>query len=141
MAIFGSIVGPQIIASYQHQRTADELQQQYEQSALEGGIRAFIADGATEKDVNAFRSEVESWSEVKSVDLTTKEQAYEEYSTSGLADEEAINALGDHNPFPSYFRIYVKTVDDIDVVAERIKNDEIFARIADMGDVNTAVSY
>lgn len=59
----------------------------------------------------------------------------------GQADEEAIQALGDNNPFPASFRIYVKTVDDIDVVADRIKNDETFEKIADMGDVNSAVSY
>ena len=104
-------------------------------------IRAFIADGAAEEDVNAFKSEVESWSEVESVDMTTKEQAYEEYSTSGQADEEAINALGDNNPFPASFRISLKNADDVKAIADRIKSDETFAKIADMGDVNTAVSY
>lgn len=104
-------------------------------------IRAFIADGAAEEDVNAFRSEVESWSEVDSVDMTTKEQAYEEYSTSGQADDEAIDALGDNNPFPASFRISLKNADDVKAIADRIKSDETFAKIADMGDVNTAVSY
>lgn len=141
LAIFDSIVGPHVVANYQQQRAAAEVQQQYDQSRLEGGIRAFIADGADEDNVEAFRHEVESWDEVVSVDLTTKEEAYEEYSTLGQADEEAIDALGDNNPFPASFRIYVKTVDDIDVVAERIKNDETFEKIADMGDVNSAVSY
>lgn len=141
LAIFGSIVGPQLVAGYQQQRSAAEVQQQYDQSRLEGGIRVFIADGADEDDVKAFQKEVESWDEVVSVDLTTKDEAYEEYSASGQADEEAIQALGDNNPFPASFRIYVKTVDDIDVVAERIKNDETFEKIADMGDVNSAVSY
>lgn len=141
LAIFGSIVGPQLVAGYQQQRSAAEVQQQYDQSRLESGIRVFIADGADEDDVKAFQKEVESWDEVVSVDLTTKDEAYEEYSASGQADEEAIQALGDNNPFPASFRIYVKTVDDIDVVAERIKNDETFEKIADMGDVNSAVSY
>ena len=104
-------------------------------------IRAFIADSAAEEDVNAFKSEVESWSEVESVDMTTKEQAYEEYSTSGQADEEAIQALGDNNPFPASFRISLKNADDVKAIADRIKSDETFAKIADMGDVNSAVSY
>lgn len=130
-----------MITNYQQQRSAAEAQQQYDQSRLESGIRAFIADSADDDDVNTFRNEVKSWAEVKSVDMKTKEQAYDEYATSGLADEEAINALGDNNPFPAYFIIHVKTVDDIDVVVDRIKNDDTFAKIADMGDVNTAVSY
>ena len=55
LAIFGSIVGPHVVANYQQQRAAAEVQQQYDQSRLEGGIRAFIADGADEDDVEAFR--------------------------------------------------------------------------------------
>ena len=108
---------------------------------MEKGIQAFISDDADEDDVDAFRDEIEAWAEVVSIDFVTKDEAYEEYAGSDFADEEAINALGDNNPFPAYFRIHVKTVDDIDRVAERIKSDETFAKIADMGDVNSAVSY
>lgn len=74
------------------------------------------------------------------MDFVTKDEAYEEYAGSDLADV-AIEALGDNNPFPAYFRIHVKTIDDIDRVGDRIRSDELFAKIADMGSVSASLIY
>ena len=140
LAIFGSIVGPQVIEDYQQQVAAAEAQREFDQSRMEKGVQAFISDDADEDDIDAFRNEVETWTEVASIDFVTKDEAYEEYAGSDLADE-AIEALGDNNPFPAYFRIHVKTIDDIDRVGDRIRSDELFAKIADMGSVSASLIY
>ena len=108
---------------------------------MEKGVQAFISDDADEDDIDAFRNEVETWTEVASMDFVTKDEAYEEYAGTGLVDEETIEALGDNNPFPAYFRIHVKTIDDIDRVGDRIRSDELFAKIADMDSVSASLIY
>ena len=140
LAIFGSIVGPQVIEDYQQQVAAAEAQREFDQSRMEKGVQAFISDDADEDDIDAFRNEVETWTEVASIDFVTKDEAYEEYAGSDLADG-AIEALGDNNPFPAYFRIHVKTIDDIDRIGDRIRSDELFAKIADMGSVSASLIY
>ena len=140
LAIFGSIVGPQVIEDYQQQVAAAESQREFDQSRMEKGVQAFISDDADGDDIDAFRNEVETWTEVASIDFVTKDEAYEEYAGSGPADG-AIEALGDNNPFPAYFRIHVKTIGDIDRVGDRIRSDALFAKIADMGSVSASLIY
>lgn len=104
-------------------------------------IRAFVDDSATQEDLDAFENEVKGWSEVDSVSFTTKEEAYDEYSTRSDEAAEALDALGDTNPLPASFRITLKNADDVSAISDRIKSCDEFVKIADRGELDDAVNY
>ena len=114
-------------------------------------INAFISDEATDEQIEAFRSKLESWENVKSVDFKTKDDALEEYmgNISNNADA-TLAALDGENPLPRSFTIEMNDPSEVQDMAERIKADEDFLEIVDddnpdednvEADVNASVIY
>ena len=114
-------------------------------------INAFISDEATDEQIEAFRSKLESWENVKSVDFKTKDDALEEYmgNISNNADA-TLAALDGENPLPRSFTIEMNDPSEVQDMAERIKADEDFREIVDddnpdednvEADVNASVIY
>lgn len=111
-------------------------------------VRAFVDDGAPQEDLDAFKKEVEGWSEVEAVTFTSKEQALEDYKAN-MGEEstkEAIDALEGQNPLPASFKLTPTNPDDAAELAEKVKHSEAFVKVADglvdgKGDAEHNVSY
>lgn len=114
-------------------------------------INAFISDDATDDQIEAFQSKLESWDNVASVQFKTKEDALADY-TSNLSNnaEATMAALDGENPLPRSFVIEMQDPSQVQSTAERIKADEDFRQIVDDddpdvddvdADVNASVLY
>ena len=105
-------------------------------------INAFISDDAQEADVQAFKKELEGWSNVKSVTYKSKDDALKEYTTkmSGNADA-TMSALDGQNPLPASFAIEMDDPSKVATTAEKLKKNADFKKIVDDGDVNASVLY
>lgn len=105
-------------------------------------INAFISDDAQESDVQAFKKELEGWSNVKSVTYKSKDDALKEYTTkmSGNADA-TMSALDGQNPLPASFAIEMDDPSKVASTAEKLKKNDDFKKIVDDGDVNASVLY
>ena len=105
-------------------------------------INAFISDDAQETDVQAFKKELEGWSNVKSVTYKSKDDALKEYTTkmSGNADA-TMSALDGQNPLPASYAIEMDDPSKVASTAEKLKKNADFKKIVDDGDVNASVLY
>mgnify|MGYP002517219741 CR=1 FL=1 len=105
-------------------------------------INAFISDDAQETDVQAFKKELEGWSNVKSVTYKSKDDALKEYTSkmSGNADA-TMSALDGQNPLPASYAIEMDDPSKVASTAEKLKKNADFKKIVDDGDVNASVLY
>ena len=105
-------------------------------------INAFISDDAQETDVQAFKKELEAWSNVKSVTYKSKDDALKEYTSkmSGNADA-TMSALDGQNPLPASYAIEMDDPSKVASTAEKLKKNADFKKIVDDGDVNASVLY
>lgn len=105
-------------------------------------INAFISDNAKDTDVQAFKKELEGWSNVKSVTYKSKDDALKEYTTkmSGNADA-TMSALDGQNPLPASFAIEMDDPSKVASTAKKLKENADFKKIVDDGDVNASVLY
>ncbi len=105
-------------------------------------INAFISDDAKDADVQAFKKELEGWSNVKSVTYKSKDDALKEYTSkmSGNADA-TMSALDGQNPLPASYAIEMDDPSKVASTAEKLKKNADFKKIVDDGDVNASVLY
>ena len=98
-------------------------------------IQAYISDNASDEDVEDYQDELERMDNVKNVEFVSKEDALEEYSStiSGNADA-TLSALDGQNPLPRSFRIEMEDPSQVEAMAEKIKDDSGFRKIADVAE-------
>ena len=105
-------------------------------------INAFISDDAQETDVQAFKKELEGWSNVKSVTYKDKDAALAEYTSKMSSNADAtMSALDGQNPLPASFAIEMDDPSKVASTAEKLKKSSDFQKIVDDGDVNASVLY
>lgn len=105
-------------------------------------INAFISDDASEEDVQAFKTELEGWSNVKSVTYKDKDAALAEYTSKMSSNADAtMSALDGQNPLPASFAIEMDDPSKVASTAEKLKKNADFQKIVDDGDVNASVLY
>lgn len=105
-------------------------------------INAFISDDANEADVQAFKTELEGWSNVKSVTYKDKDAALAEYTSKMSSNADAtMSALDGQNPLPASFAIEMDDPSKVASTAEKLKKSSDFQKIVDDGDVNASVLY
>ena len=91
-------------------------------------INAFISDDATDDQIEAFQSKLESWDNVASVQFKTKEDALADYTSNLSNNAEATMAARDgENPLPRSFVIEMQDpsqiVDDDDPDVDDVDAD------------------
>lgn len=105
-------------------------------------INAYIDDSASDEDVQAFLTELESWSNVKKVEFKSKEDALADYKATASSKADAtISALDGENPLPRSYVIEMEEPSQVEGTAQKLKDNAEFQQIVDGGDVNESVSY
>ena len=105
-------------------------------------INAFIADEATDEQIQAFEDKLNSWDNIASIEFKTKEDALADYSGNMSNNADAtLSALDGENPLPRSFVIEMNDPSQVASTAQRIKDDPDFQAIVDDGDVDASVLY
>lgn len=94
-------------------------------------ITAYVADDASQKDINEVRSYAEGLDGVESVSFTTKEQALENFSNSMTSNPDIVNQLDGQNPLPASIDIQLNEAQEVTSIADQIQNNETFQKICD----------
>jgi cell division transport system permease protein len=91
-------------------------------------ISIFLSDEASEGDVNALSSYIQSMPEVATVTYVDKAQALEKYREWVNTD---IAEQLDGNPLPASFEIELNNPDQVKAVADAIQAESVYGRVAD----------
>ena len=105
----------------------------------EVSITAYIADDATEQQINTVQNYIETLEGVSNVTFTTKEEALENFrnmsSNAAIVDE-----LGG-NPLPASINVELSDPQLVQQVANEIESSELFAKIADEENPADSLKY
>lgn len=93
----------------------------------EVSISAFIADDASQADIDAVSSYIEGLDGVSTVNFTTKDQALENFKATSNSD--IIDALDGQNPLPASIEVELSDPKLVEDVAGQIENNSTFASI------------
>ena len=105
----------------------------------EVSITAYIADSATQEQIDAAQNYIKSLDGVANVTFTTKEQALEDFrSMSSNAD--IVDELGG-NPLPASINVELSDPQQVQDVANQIQTSEQFSAIADEPDPADSLKY
>ncbi|MGN0301846.1 MAG: permease-like cell division protein FtsX [Anaerotardibacter sp.] len=94
-------------------------------------ITAYVADEASESDIQKEMNYIKSLDGVESVSFTTKEQALENFSNSMVSNPEIIEQLDGTNPLPASIDVQLSDAQSVSTIADNIKNNETFQAICD----------
>ena len=94
-------------------------------------ITCYVADGTSDSDVQKFMDEVQGYDNVKDVTFTTKDEALEKFRTSMSGSPEIVNQLDGQNPLPASVNIELQTPQGVAAVADVVKDNTNFKKIAD----------
>lgn len=95
----------------------------------EVSITAFIADDASESDIQAVESFVDGLEGVSSVSFTTKEQALEKFRQTSTTD--IVDSLDGMNPLPASIDVELSDPQLVEDVAAQIEANQTFRAICD----------
>ncbi len=98
----------------------------------EVSITAYVADDASEEDIQAVEDFIGGLEGVSSVGFTTKEQALENFSASQSAD--IVESLDGMNPLPASIDVELSDSQLVEQVADQIEANETFRAICDEPD-------
>lgn len=98
----------------------------------EVSIAAYVADNASEEDVQSVQDFVNGLEGVDSVSFTTKDQALENFRESSNSD--IIDSLDGENPLPASIDVELSDPQLVDSVANQIESNETFKKICDNPD-------
>lgn len=98
----------------------------------EVSIAAYIADNASEEDVQSVQDFINGLEGVDSVSFTTKDQALENFRESSNSD--IIDSLDGENPLPASIDVELSDPQLVDSVANQVELNETFKKICDNPD-------
>ena len=93
----------------------------------EVSISAFIADDASQADIDKVESFIQGIDGVAKVDFTTKDQALENFKATSNSD--IVDALDGQNPLPASIEVELSDPKLVEDVADQIENNSTFASI------------
>ena len=105
----------------------------------EVSITAYLADDASQSDVQALESYVKNLDGVSSVSYTSKEQALENFRNMS-SSSEIVDELGG-NPLPASLNIELNDPQMVSDVAKQIEQNDIFKRICDEDNPADSLKY
>ena len=105
----------------------------------EVSITAYVADSAEQADIDSMMTEIEGIEGVASVSFTTKDQALENFREMS-SNADIVDELGG-NPLPASINIELSDPQQVQDVATKIEQSELFAKIADEENPSDSLKY
>ena len=97
-------------------------------------ITAYVADDASQEDIDAVENYITGLDGVASIDFTTKDQALENFKNSMTSNPEIVDQLDGQNPLPASIDVQLSDAQMVETVAGEIESNETFQKIADNPD-------
>lgn len=97
----------------------------------EVSITAYIADDASQSDIESLESYIKGLQGVESVSFTTKDQALENFRNSMTSNPEIVDQLDGNNPLPASINVELSDPQLVQQVADQIESNSIFQRISE----------
>ncbi|WP_172136997.1 permease-like cell division protein FtsX [Adlercreutzia sp. ZJ473] len=108
----------------------------------EVSITAYVADDASQADIDKVMGDIRNMEGVASVSFTTKDQALENFRNSMTSNPEIIDQLDGVNPLPASIDVELAEAQLVEGVANQIMADETYVSICeDPADVADSVKY
>lgn len=104
----------------------------------EVSITAYVADDASQNDIDAVMGFVRGLEGVQTVSFTTKDQALEKFSQS--SGSEIIDTLDGQNPLPASIDVELSDPQLVEQVADSLRGNSTYAGIAD-DDPSESIKY
>lgn len=97
-------------------------------------ITAYVADDASEQDIDSVEQFIQELPGVESVGFTTKDQALENFTNSMTSNPDIVAQLDGENPLPASIDVDLSEAQSVSDVASRILENEAFVKICDNPD-------
>ena len=94
-------------------------------------ITIWLSDDATQSDIDALQSYIQSLPEVSETDFTSKEEAIEKYKE--MSSIEIVEQLGD-NPLPASLDVSLVDPEKVEDVVAQISAQQVFTQVIDQPD-------
>lgn len=94
-------------------------------------ITAYVADDASQEDIDEVSNYVQSLPGVESVSFTTKEQALENFTNSMTSNPDIVEQLDGQNPLPASIDVDLSEAQSVSEIADSILNNQTFVKICD----------
>lgn len=108
----------------------------------EVAITAYVADDATQGEIERVMSEIEPLEGVASVTFTSKEQALENFRNSMASSPEIIDQLDGENPLPASIDIDLSDPQMVESIAASLEANATYQTICeDPADVADSIKY
>ncbi len=105
-------------------------------------ITAYVADDASDEDIQQVMTEISSLDDVASVSYTTKEEALENFTNSMTSNPDIIEQLDGTNPLPASIDIELKEPQMVEDVAAILESNSTYQEICDNPeDVGESIKY
>lgn len=105
----------------------------------EVSITAYVADDASEADIQKVESDIEGLEGVASVGFTTKDQALENFRSSTTSD--IIDTLDGVNPLPASIDVELSDPQLVEQVADEIRGNATYQKIYGYDTVDESLVY
>ena len=105
----------------------------------EVSITAYVADDASQNDIDSVMSFVRGLEGVQTVSFTTKDQALKKFSQS--SGSEIIDTLDGQNPLPASIDVELSDPQLVEQVADSLRGNSTYAGIADDDDPSESIKY
>lgn len=97
----------------------------------EVSITAYIADDASQSDIDSLESYIKGLQGVESVSFTTKDEALENFRNSMTSNPEIVDQLDGSNPLPASIDVELSDPQLVQQVASQIENNSTFQKISE----------
>ena len=94
-------------------------------------ITAYVADDASQEDIESVMHSIEGMEGVESVSFTTKEQALENFTTSMTSNPDIVAQLDGQNPLPASIDVQLAEAQEVSSIAQGILDNQTFVSICD----------
>ena len=105
----------------------------------EVSIAAFVADDASQSDIDQVESYIRGLEGVASVGFTTKDQALENFRSTSTTD--IIDALDGQNPLPASIDVELSDPQLVEQVADSIRSNVTYQKIYGYDTVDDSLKY
>lgn len=105
-------------------------------------ITCYVADDASNADIQTVQDYISGLEGVESVDFTTKDEAMENFSKSMSSNTDIIGQLDGQNPLPASIDVNLSEAQEVSTIADAISSNETFAKICDEpSDPSSSLQY
>ena len=87
-------------------------------------ITAYVADDASQEDIDAVENYITGLDGVASIDFTTKDQALENFKNSMTSNPEIVDQLDGQNPLPASIDVQLSDAQMVRALASEIEIEQ-----------------